>query len=389
LGSHHHVGHAVRNCQKSVPAATAAAAAVTTTAAGCTRRRPPPYDREIKIMPYEADNDGGNDGENNTSRGASDSEAIRRLKRRLSKFETEEGRLSGLSYVSQSRDEVFITSSPKSGTTWLQQICHQLRSGPKGDMTFSEISEVVPWLELAHDQGQVLTDAQYGHDDNLPRLFKTHAWEPHCPKGGKRIVIVRNPYDVSLSFFHFFENWFFDGGEVSVSEFVREFWLARGVPASRMNNASYFHHLLSWWRVREEEDVLFLFFEDLKEDLTGVVRRIAGFISTDEHDFTDEEIIRGAVDRSSFEFMSKHKGHFDEKLSKLARNEACGLRPDAGMSATKLNRGESGLGKEKLPEDVRKEISEKWVSVVTPVTGYGSYDELRRAVSKHVVKTEE
>jgi len=50
-------------------------------------------------------------------------------------------------------------------------------------MNFREISEVVPWLELAFDQGQNLYDPQWGHEDGAPRLFKTHAWEAHCPKG--------------------------------------------------------------------------------------------------------------------------------------------------------------------------------------------------------------
>ena len=43
--------------------------------------------------------------------------------------------------------------------------------------------QVVPWLELAHDQGQDLYAPQYGEAEGLPRLFKTHAWEGHCPKG--------------------------------------------------------------------------------------------------------------------------------------------------------------------------------------------------------------
>lgn len=49
-------------------------------------------------------------------------------------------------------------------------------------MSFGEISEAVPWLELAHDQGQDLAAPQYGHTEGKPRVFKTHAWEPHCPK---------------------------------------------------------------------------------------------------------------------------------------------------------------------------------------------------------------
>jgi hypothetical protein len=56
---------------------------------------------------------------------ASESKTVELLKKRLSGFETKEG------------------------TIWVQQICHQLRTG--GDMEFEEISQVVPWIELARD----------------------------------------------------------------------------------------------------------------------------------------------------------------------------------------------------------------------------------------------
>jgi hypothetical protein len=61
------------------------------------------------IMPFEGES-------------VSESEAIALMKERLSKFETEEGRLKGLSYVPKSTDEVAITTTPKAGTTWVQQV---------------------------------------------------------------------------------------------------------------------------------------------------------------------------------------------------------------------------------------------------------------------------
>lgn len=50
-----------------------------------------------------------------------ESESIVQLKSRLSGFETEIGRLKGLSYVPKAND-VVITTTPKAGTTWLQQV---------------------------------------------------------------------------------------------------------------------------------------------------------------------------------------------------------------------------------------------------------------------------
>jgi hypothetical protein len=149
-------------------------------------------------------------------------------------------------------------------------------------MSFDEISQVVPWLELAYDQGQNLDDPQYGHEDGHPRFFKTHAWEHHCPKFPKVIVVIRKPEDVVVSFYKFFEDWFFEAGTIGLDAFANEFWLARGVPTSKMQNASYFVHLVSWYKRRNDPNVLFVCFEDLLDDLEFQIRRIARFVSTDK-----------------------------------------------------------------------------------------------------------
>lgn len=240
-------------------------------------------------------------------------------------------------------------------------------------MDFEEISAVVPWFELAHDQGQDLEAPQKGS----VRVFKTHAWRDHCPAGGKYIVIVRNPADVALSFYRFFENWFFQPGEVDLEPFVREFWLARGRPADddRMSNASFYDHFLSWWEVRDNPNVLLLFFEDMKEDLPAQVEKVAKFMKVDGAG--DPELLKKVVEMSSFEFMKHHEGHFDEKLSKQSRNAACGLAPDAGMTKSKIA-GPAGAGKKlALPEGLVADIDARWVRQMLPATGYDSYQKLR------------
>jgi len=303
------------------------------------------------------------------------SPGIQALRQRLQGFETEAGRLKGLDFKPRATD-VFVVTSPKCGTTWLQQIVHQLRSN--GNMEYDEISRVIPWLELASDQGQDL-DAPQGFE---PRAFKTHACYQHCPEGAgsKYIVVVRDPHDVAISFFSFFEGWFFQPGEVLLEEFVREFWLARGAPASRMNNASYFHHLTSWWPHRHREDVLFLFFEDLKEDLEGAVAQVSDFIGVAHEGTESAAAIRAlACHNSTFKFMSEHSSHFDERLSKIARNSACGLPPDAGMAGggAKVRAGEAGKGRATLSPELRKDIDAKWEGVVGEATGCTTYQALR------------
>jgi hypothetical protein len=316
-----------------------------------------------------------------TVKDGSESEMIALLKQRLSKLETETGRLQGLSYQPRPTD-VVITTTPKAGTTWMQQICHQLRSD--GDMTFDEISRVVPWIELAYDQHQDLDTPQWNAAaeaeavTGLPRFFKTHAWADHCPPFQKTIVVLRNPNDVLASFYRFFSGWFFEPGSITLDSFAEEFWLARGLPTSRMQNASYFHHLVSWYKRRNDPGVLIVFFEDLKENIQQQVERIAKFVSTEQHNFNRPELVQKAVEHSSYAFMKAHESHFDERLSKLARNEACGLPKMAGMDQSKLNEGNVGTGQNHLSDSLKVQVQQKWKDVVEPVTGCATYDELRQ-----------
>ena len=79
----------------------------------------------------------------------------------------------------------------------MTQIVHMLRT--KGDMSFGEITEVVPWDILAHECGQDLDADQVAN----PRCFKSHEpWET-IPKGARYIYVARHPLDAFVSFYHF------------------------------------------------------------------------------------------------------------------------------------------------------------------------------------------
>lgn len=285
------------------------------------------------------------------------------IRRRMAGFSTRKGIEKGLNFRLQPTD-VLIATYPKAGTTLMQQIVHGLRTG--GDMDFDEITEVVPWLELAHDLGLDLNAPQPAE----PRAFKTHFDWNSTPRGGRYIFVVRDPVDSLVSFFHFFSGWVFEPGSVSIRDFALEYVL-QGSRSGR-----YWEHLVSWWPRRLDPDTLWLCFEDIVADLPAAVVRVARFLGLDEA-HPNVEI---ATRQASIDFMRQHGSKFDDNLVRRKRNGPCALPPEAFSS--KVRKGKSGEGASEVPLEVVEAWNREWKRIVEPATGHGSYPELRTAVAK-------
>ncbi|UXX84590.1 sulfotransferase domain-containing protein [Roseovarius pelagicus] len=260
--------------------------------------------------------------------------------------------------------DVIITPYSKCGTTWMQQIVHGLRTG--GSMAFGEITEVMPWLELAHDLGQTLDAPQVAR----PRAFKSHQRWDEIPKGGRYIVVMRDPVDAMLSLYRFMDGWMIERGAISVEDFAAYF-------LQRDASDSYWEHARSWWRRRSDDNVLLLSFEGLKRDLPGVVTRVADFIGVD-----DPEARRIAIEQANFAFMKTHAGHFDDHFLRRVTDRAMGLPPDG--EATKVSSGKTGQGRVALPNAVRGAFADKWDAVMGAEFGLADYAALQAELARDI-----
>ena len=296
--------------------------------------------------------------------------SVEQLKVRLASLSTPEGRLRGLSFTPHS-DDVFIATYPKTGTTWAQQIVHQLRT--RGSMDFEEITDVIPWIELTADLGANLWAEQVA----VPRAFKTHCWYEQCPKGAKYIIVIRDPRAVSLSYYKMMCGWIFQPEEIDVDTFLRELWLTQGLPESKLSKASYWYFYSSWWPHRNDPNVLWLFYEDMLENTLEAVRKIAKFINCGAE---DKELHQLVVKQSSLEFMKQHVDKFDDHVLKAKRNEAMGLAKDA-TGAAKVRAAKREEYKTMLSLETIQAIDDRW-KLMEEATGYASYDELRNGVKK-------
>jgi len=200
--------------------------------------------------------------------------------------------------------DVLITTPPKAGTTWMQQILHQLRTG--GDDSFASIDDVVPWLEITRKGKSWQQVLQYYETLSVPRVFKTHCTAEQTPGIGvaKIILTSRDPRDCCVSFYHHIMNMTDEAraqakmpAPASFEQHVEQ-WL---------EYAAWYRNVKSWWPYHGQPKVLWLRYQDMKSDLSVMVDQIIEFL---QWDVTKEQKQR-VLEYSSFEWMKAN----DEKFS--------------------------------------------------------------------------
>jgi len=257
--------------------------------------------------------------------------------------------------------DVVIAPYGKCGTTWLQQIFHTLRT--RGDMDFDDISRVVPWIETANVLSIDLNAPQRAE----PRGFKSHLAHDALPPGARAIVSLRDPKDALVSFYRFMEGWFFEPGAVAIDAFA-------GMYLQRTVVGSYWGHLLSWWAVRHDLNVLMLSYEQMVAEPEASIRRVAAFCGVP----LDDELLALTLERSSIGFMLEHKDRFDDAMMRRMSEVRCNLPP--GGDSAKVRKGGVGGHAKELPGDIAAALDAKWREIVTPVTGFADYAALEAAL---------
>ena len=264
------------------------------------------------------------------------------------------------------RDRDIVVSVPvKSGTTWMMNIVHQLRTG--GDREFDSIYAEVPWLEFVPEPGVTPVELAARVDampDHRRRAFKTHSPPGplpfHAAGSGtdvQYIVVVRNPEEVLASMHPFinshsdewFELWKLDKAMVAAPDFGIFFEHM----AKPMIRDAVFGFVAAWWPLRHEPNVLLMHFADMKRDHEGSVRRVADFLGYEPADGEWRVIL----ECTSFAWMKRHERKFEGFLASgapvlkpgsMMRKGRAGAARDEGvtpqMGAEIARIGEAVLG---------------------------------------------
>ncbi|KAF3438029.1 hypothetical protein FNV43_RR20785 [Rhamnella rubrinervis] len=253
--------------------------------------------------------------------------------------------------------DVLLATSPKTGTTWLKALIFATMNRANFELSNHPLLTTGP-------HGLVpFFDFIFQDDDSIsshralpsPRLFATHFPYSLLPEivttsssGCRFVYICRNPKDVLVS------KWLFmsksrpkELPNLSLEEAFELF--CRGVS----HFGPYWDHVLGYWKASLESPnkVLFLKYEDMKNDPVVHVRRLAEFIGKP---FSAEEERNGAVEEiirlCSFENLSNlevNKGGMQKFSPEIAVDKSNFFR-----------KGQVGDWKNYLTEEMAKRIDQ-------------------------------
>eukprot|EP00639_Heterosigma_akashiwo_P028325 CAMPEP_0194689476 /NCGR_PEP_ID=MMETSP0295-20121207/17641_1 /TAXON_ID=39354 /ORGANISM="Heterosigma akashiwo, Strain CCMP2393" /LENGTH=254 /DNA_ID=CAMNT_0039578539 /DNA_START=232 /DNA_END=998 /DNA_ORIENTATION=- len=229
--------------------------------------------------------------------------------------------------------DVIICTAPRTGTTWLQQVLHQLRTG--GDDSFEDIYQVVPWIHMAWDLGQ---------DLDMKRKGK--------------------PEDVFVSWYAFLKE---HGAPVAVEQSLDDFILNE-----RQNmrfGASLWEYYAEFVKCAALENVLVIIFEDMKDDLQSTVIRIARFIGIEQ---VSPKVMGEVLMRSSKQYMQQNKA-FNESwtFKRLKSLQRC-PQPESFIPVPKASCDHQA----RFSISSTRFLNETWKKIITEETGILDYQHL-------------
>jgi hypothetical protein len=205
-------------------------------------------------------------------------------------------------YNFQSRpDDVWVATYPRSGTTWTQELVWLINN----DLDYETASKVqlterFPFFEFhifMHDETKEIFLAENaGKEENLkairdaatpayefmkewqsPRYFKTHfpfsLMPPSVAENGSKVIYVaRNPQDVVVSYFHLNRLYRTQGYQNNFETFYDYF------ENDLLAWSPYWAHIKEGWAHRHDDNVLFLFYEEMNKDFPDTIRKVAKFL---------------------------------------------------------------------------------------------------------------
>lgn len=277
-------------------------------------------------------------------------------------------------------DDIIISTSIKSGTTWTQAIVRELIVHAMQQVGVTDLTQFP-----APDSGSSLwLDRRWGQVDELHaqlaaqphrRFLKTHLALDGLPiyRQIRYLVVARDPRDVFMSLWNHYAgytDYFYDlfnstprrvGGPcprcpADIHDFWA-MWISRGWFEWEQEGYPFWgnmHHNQSWWNYHQLDNILLVHYADMLADPVAEIRRMADFLAIDVSD----EVLAQVVETTSLKAMRQ----------RASAAEAEGDRPRRFRDGAKtfFHKGTNGRWWEVLTEAERAMYEQTKIRVLTP-----------------------
>ncbi|XP_066930170.1 luciferin sulfotransferase-like isoform X1 [Clytia hemisphaerica] len=256
-------------------------------------------------------------------------------------------------------DDTVICGFLKTGTNWCERIVWALRNDIKLNIQHAPPVSV---FGIVMGIGDFDTDNNKANDEifssmKRPRVIKMHLSYELLPrqfqqKQPKMIYMLRNPRDVCQSLHsHFYT--LQDGFSGSLQDVVNLMTDDAG-----FYSGPFFKHVLGYWKRRSYENILIIFYEEMKKDLSGHIKKIADFLDIE---ISDEEVSNLAK-HFSFDSMKRKA---EQMIPFHAKQDGHSATVEAAHKGkTMFNKGKAGSWKALFTPDMTKQMEEwesKWL----------------------------
>lgn len=201
------------------------------------------------------------------------------------------------------REDVFVATQMRCGTTWMQQVVFEVVSRGSGDLSdqgYGHLYAVSPWIDAVNSVS--LENAPLVGEPPT-RIIKCHLPTAICPysESARYIYVTRHPVTCFASIVDY--NRSLVGPLMPPVE-----TLAQWFCSDDMYWLPWPRHVEGWWEwAQNRPNVLFVHYEEMTKDFAGVLDRVARFLG---HTLTDEERQRIGA-KCSFKYMKEHEDLFE------------------------------------------------------------------------------
>ena len=200
-------------------------------------------------------------------------------------------------------EDVFVATQMRCGTTWMQQVVYEIVNRGQGDLSdrgHGHLYAISPWIDAFNS---VLLEDSPLVGEPPTRIIKTHLPTKLCPysERAKYIYVTRHPVSCFASIVDF--NRTLLGPFMPTMEAMVDWFCS-----DRMYWLPWPKHVAGWWQwAQSRENVLFIHFEDMKADFSGLLHRIASFLG---YQLTADEKQR-ISEKCSFNYMKDNEELFE------------------------------------------------------------------------------